>query len=153
VKKPEGFSSSRSDDQSDWKNFECTQMDRSHFPWHCNLLRFWEAELRGGGGAGGAGKGGTPPSTNFSLCGLSKFLRCGTGGSAKYFRRGGTRSRSEGPTGTGAGGRGHAGISAEREGDGIPLVHTEGCGAGLLGFLPDRVNRVCSYSLQDNQVH
>mgnify|MGYP007068285728 CR=1 FL=1 len=24
------------------------------FPWHCNLRRFWEAGLRGGGGAGGA---------------------------------------------------------------------------------------------------
>ena len=34
-------------------NFECAQVDRSHFPWRCNLLRFWEAELRGGGGAGG----------------------------------------------------------------------------------------------------
>ena len=26
------------------------------FPWRCNLLRFWEAELKGGEGAGGAGE-------------------------------------------------------------------------------------------------
>ena len=24
------------------------------FPWRCNLLRFWEAEVKGGWGAGGA---------------------------------------------------------------------------------------------------
>jgi hypothetical protein len=28
-----------------------------HFPSRCNLLRFWEAELRGGWGAGGDGEG------------------------------------------------------------------------------------------------
>ncbi len=28
-----------------------------HFPWRCNLLRFWEAGLGGGWGAGGVGEG------------------------------------------------------------------------------------------------
>jgi hypothetical protein len=101
----------------------------------------------------GLGRGAHPLQQIFLYVGLANSYAAGPGGSAKYFRCGGTRPRSDAPTGTGAGGRGHAGISAEREGDGIPLVHTEGCGAGLLGFLPDRVNRVCSYSLQDNQVH
>ena len=32
--------------------------DQSHFPWRCNMLHFWEAELRDGGDAGGAGEGG-----------------------------------------------------------------------------------------------
>jgi hypothetical protein len=27
-----------------------------HFPWRCNLSHFWEAGLRGGWGAGGAGE-------------------------------------------------------------------------------------------------
>lgn len=29
-----------------------------HFPWRCILLRFWEAELRAGLGAGGPERGG-----------------------------------------------------------------------------------------------